>query len=155
MGAQLRFASGSLKQLLQVSYSKMFPPTDDVKADDPESLLYEFIPPDYSKREEDFIKIVEQDSREFKPIGIKVGSYKSRFGPSKGKGKGKVVQEKAWMVLKDEALEEEVIFEAYSSNWETPGFKEYHRRMQIFVLLYIEGAQYIDEDDARWEFVTL
>jgi histone acetyltransferase 1 len=38
---------------------------------------------------------------------------------------------------------------------DTPGFKEYHRRMQIFVLLYIEGGSYIDEEDDRWEFVTL
>lgn len=27
--------------------------------------------------------------------------------------------------------------------------------MQIFVLLYIEGGSYIDEEDDRWEFVTL
>jgi histone acetyltransferase 1 len=51
--------------------------------------------------------------------------------------------------------EEEVVYEAFWSNWDTPGFKEFHRRAQIFVLLYIEGAQYIDEEDGRWEFVTL
>lgn len=41
------------------------------------------------------------------------------------------------------------------TRFDTKGFKEYHRRMQIFVLLYIEGGSYIDEEDDRWEFVTL
>lgn len=27
--------------------------------------------------------------------------------------------------------------------------------MQIFVLFFIEGGSYIDEEDDRWEFVTL
>jgi hypothetical protein len=37
----------------------------------------------------------------------------------------------------------------------TPGFRTYLRRMQIFVPLYIEGGEYIDEEDDRWEFVIL
>lgn len=41
------------------------------------------------------------------------------------------------------------------ANWETPGFREYHRRMQLFVLLYIEGGSYIQEDEEKWEFVVL
>lgn len=43
----------------------------------------------------------------------------------------------------------------WQTTFDTPGFREYHRRMQIFVLLYIEGGSYIDEEDDRWEFVTL
>lgn len=39
--------------------------------------------------------------------------------------------------------------------WDTPGFREYHRRMQLFVLLYIEGGSYIVEDEDNWEFVVL
>jgi histone acetyltransferase 1 len=37
----------------------------------------------------------------------------------------------------------------------TPGFRDLHRRMQIFVLLYIEGGSYLDEEDPKWEFVVL
>lgn len=37
----------------------------------------------------------------------------------------------------------------------TPGFRDYHRRMQLFILLYIEAGSYIQEDDDRWEFVIL
>ena len=41
------------------------------------------------------------------------------------------------------------------STWDTPGFKEYHRRLQLFVLLYIEGGSYINEDEDGWEFMVL
>ncbi|OAV86244.1 hypothetical protein PTTG_04068 [Puccinia triticina 1-1 BBBD Race 1] len=51
--------------------------------------------------------------------------------------------------------EQDVIYELWAANWKTPGFREYHRRMQILVLLYIEGGTYIEEDDDRWEFVVL
>lgn len=107
---------------------------------------------------------MEKDALEFKPLGTKIGAFREQDDQEvngKGKGKGKSTSmscpPRPWEILPegDAAEDDEVIFEAYSSNWETPGFKEYHRRMQIFVLLYIEGAQYIDEEDSRWEFVTL
>ena len=41
------------------------------------------------------------------------------------------------------------------STWDTPGMREYHRRMQLFILLYIEGGSYINEADDAWEFVIL
>jgi hypothetical protein len=140
-----------------------------VKADDPEKTLYDFIPPDYAKNLEAFTATVEQGAETFRPLGTRVGAYRMKNGEegangaggSKGKGKGKsdggpVLPERQWEVLKEgEGEDEEVTYEAYWSNWDTPGFKEYHRRMQIFVLLYIEGASYIDEEDGRWEFVTL
>lgn len=37
----------------------------------------------------------------------------------------------------------------------TPKFRDYHRRAQIFILMYIEAGSYIEEDDDRWEFVVL
>ena len=39
--------------------------------------------------------------------------------------------------------------------WKTPGFREFHRRMQLFVLLYIEAGSYISEDEDTWEFAVL
>lgn len=41
------------------------------------------------------------------------------------------------------------------TTWDTPGFREYHRRMQLFILLYIEAGSYIVEDEDSWEFVSL
>ncbi|GAA5848528.1 hypothetical protein JCM8547_004540 [Rhodosporidiobolus lusitaniae] len=162
-----RFASGSLAQYLHVSFESKFPETATVKADDPEKTLYEFIPPSYVKDLATFEETVEKDAESFRPLGNKIGAYRMKGengmngAGSKGKRKGKsmggpVLPERQWEVLEEgEGEEDEVVYEAYWSNWDTPGFKEYHRRMQIFVLLYIEGASYIDEEDGRWEFVTL
>ncbi len=41
------------------------------------------------------------------------------------------------------------------ATWKTPLFREYHRRMQIFILLYIEAGSYINEAEDAWEFVIL
>ncbi|GAA5878427.1 hypothetical protein JCM16303_002770 [Sporobolomyces ruberrimus] len=162
-----RFASGSLAQYLSITHESKFPPTGSVEADDPEKILYEYIPPSYSKSLEEFEKIVERDAKEFKPVGEKIGSYrissKAAAANGHGKGKGKAtptsgtLPQRPWEALAEgeEAEGDEVVYEAFWSNWDTPGFKEFHRRAQIFVLLYIEGAQYIDEEDGRWEFVTL
>lgn len=161
---QYRFASGSLAQYLGVTYEDKFPETANVKADDPEKILYEFIPPDYTKSLEAFTETVEKDGTSFRPLGERVGAYriKERGQNGKGKGKGKsragpILPDRGWELLDlDDADDEDgVRFEGYWTNWDTPGFKEYHRRMQIFALLYIEGASYIDEEDGRWEFVTL
>ncbi|GAA5911018.1 histone acetyltransferase catalytic subunit HAT1 [Sporobolomyces salmoneus] len=162
-----RFTSGSLNQYLSISYTSKFPSTSSVvQADDPEKTLYEFIPPSYSKSLEEFEKIIEKDSQEFKPVGELIGRYRMSRTDLKGKGKGTTssgLPKRNWETLPlnepekegEEEEEEEVEYEAYWTNWETKGFKEFHRKAQIFVLLYIEGAQYIDEEDQRWEFVTL
>ena len=41
------------------------------------------------------------------------------------------------------------------ATFEDSGFREYHRRMQIFILLYIEAGSYINEEEDGWEFVVL
>jgi histone acetyltransferase 1 len=41
------------------------------------------------------------------------------------------------------------------ATWNTLGFLEYHRRMQLFILLYIEAGSYIDEEEDTWEFALL
>lgn len=161
---QYRFASGSLAQYLNVKFAAKFPETGDVKADDPEQILYEFIPPSYAKQLPAFAATVEKDATDFRPCGTRVGAYRiksdrpdlaSRVN-GKGKGKGKSLPERPWEVVAEgDDGDDEVLYEAYAATWETPGFVEYHRRMQIFLLLFIEGGSYIGEDDSRWEFLVL
>ena len=158
-----------MKQYLDVSYDEKFPHTGtgEVEADDPEKALYEFIPPSYSKDLAEFDKVVDRDAREFKPLGIKLETYRDvRRRSERRDGIDEDDSGPSYETLeavgddveggeRGDDADDEVIYEAYWSNWDTPGFKEFHRRAQIFVLLYIEGAQYIDEEDQRWEFVTL
>lgn len=64
---------------------------------------------------------------------------------------------KRTMYVPDRSHSASVCADVYipQTRFDTPKFREYHRRMQIFVLLFIEGGSYIDEDDERWELVTL
>ncbi|KAG6332244.1 hypothetical protein ID866_6845 [Astraeus odoratus] len=136
----LRFASGSLVQFLSVSYAKKLDASSTV--DDVENILKEFIPPEYETDEAKFLTRVEEDAISFKPIGNLLHSYKRslRTKPTSSTPK---------------QGENAVEYEVYHATLDDPGFREYHRRMQIFILLYIEAGSYINEEEEGWEFVVL
>ncbi|KAF8590494.1 histone acetyltransferase type B catalytic subunit [Ramaria rubella] len=140
----LKFASGSLAQYLSVKHTHALPKT----ADDVEGTLYKFIPSDYLNSESEFLKRVEEDAIAFRPLGTKIASY-TRRAAGKGKGKSRA------NAPVDEDSDDAVTYEVYHTTMAIPGFRDYHRRMQIFILLYIEAGSYIQEDDDRWEFVIL
>ncbi|KAF8061629.1 histone acetyltransferase type B catalytic subunit [Lyophyllum atratum] len=145
----LRFASGSLTQYLNVNYSEKLGSSSTV--DDVEGTLSGFIPPGYFKDEQQFLTFVEEDATTFRPSGQLISSYTRPLSSSKGdKGKGGANPQNL-----DSQSEDATEFEVYHATWDTPGFKEYHRRMQLFILLYIEGGSYINEDEDTWEFVVL
>ncbi|KJA15956.1 hypothetical protein HYPSUDRAFT_47916 [Hypholoma sublateritium FD-334 SS-4] len=146
----LRFASGSLEQYLSVQYSEKLPSTSTV--DDVEDILSRFIPPGYHKDEEAFLKRVEADATFFKPTGQLIYSYTRPAPNSSSKGKRKRTGNT--QPLEPES-EDAIEFQVYHATWDTPGFREYHRKMQILILLYIEGGSYINDDEDNWEFVVL
>jgi len=128
----------------------------------PESfLIVDLYSTGYYTDKSEFEKHVEEDATTFKPCGELIYSY-TRPAPTKGKGKGVAL-----------ATEDDIVYEVYhvmfllvslfilphlprsQTTWDTPGFREYHRRMQLFILLYIEAGSYIVEDEDSWEFVVL
>ncbi|KAF5372875.1 hypothetical protein D9758_001551 [Tetrapyrgos nigripes] len=139
----MRLASGSLRQYLSIKWDQKLK-ADTV--DDVEKTLSECIPPD----EEAFKAHVEEDATAFKPMGEKMYTYTRRSPASQGKGKGV-----SSALELDSESEDTLVFEVYHATWDTPGFREYHRRMQLFILLYIEAGSYIQEDEEAWEFVVL
>ncbi|KAL1410315.1 histone acetyltransferase 1 [Vanrija albida] len=148
---KLHFASGSLKQFLEITYDDKIK-SEDTPADDIEGTLYKFIPADYTKSAVAFDAIVDADAKTFRPLGEKIGSY-TRSAAGYGKGKGKANGEDG--SAPDDEDENAVVYEMYKTTWNTPGFRDYHRRMQVFILLFIEGGSYVQEDEDAWEFVTL
>jgi len=141
----LKFASGSLAQHLSINAaSKLSSST----VDDVQETLGAVIPPDYEKDPHTFAALVAHDALSFKPLGELIYSYSRPSPATTGKGKGVAA-------ALDPESEDAIVFEAYHATWNTPGFREYHRRMQIFILLYIEAGSYIDEDEDPWEFVVL
>ncbi|TKY85682.1 hypothetical protein EX895_005222 [Sporisorium graminicola] len=162
LAINLNLASGSLVPLLDIKYRAKNEATT-AKLDDVEGKIKEFLPSDYissstststsaSAAQQEFDAAVEKD-KSFRPFGDKVHSY-TRRKVNKGKGKSSNVASLASSALPEDDPDARV-FEVYRSTWETPGFREYHRRMQLFVLLFIEGASYIQEDETNWEFFTL
>jgi len=129
-----RFASGSLAQFLSVHYAGKLPASSTV--DDVEGVLSSFIPLGFETKEDAFLARVEKDATSFQPIGKRIHSY-TRPAPSASSG------------------ESNVEYEVYHATFEDSGFREYHRRMQIFILLYIEAGSYINEEEDGWEFVVL
>ncbi|KAI9056961.1 histone acetyltransferase type B [Trametes sanguinea] len=156
LSIELKFASGSLAEYLNIKYSEKLPSSSTV--DDIEGTLSKFIPPGYYTDEQKFLERVEEDAINFKPYGQKIYSY-TRSATTLIKGKNVAIPQ----VLSPED-QETVDFEVYhvsaispgtAHTWQTPGFREFHRRMQLFVLLYIEGGSYISESEDSWEFVVL
>ncbi|CDS01211.1 hypothetical protein, partial [Sporisorium scitamineum] len=153
----LNVASGSLVPLLDIKYRAKNEATT-AKLDDVEGNIKEFLSSDYissstsASAKQDFDAAVEKD-KSFRPFGDKVHSY-TRRKVNKGKGKSNNVASLASSALPEDDPDARV-FEVYRSTWETAGFREYHRRMQLFVLFFIEGASYIQEEEANWEFFTL
>ncbi|KAI8924065.1 acyl-CoA N-acyltransferase [Entophlyctis helioformis] len=76
---------------------------------------------------DEFLGRVKADEQTFTPMGQKVHEY---------------------------SVDDE-IYELYECTFETPKFKDYHRRLQTFLLWFIEGASFLHEDDLYWRFLLL
>ena len=76
---------------------------------------------------DDFLKRAKRDEATFQPMGSKMHEY----------------------------TVDGRVFEMYECDFETPRFKQYHRSLQLFLVFFIEGASYVDEDDLNWKFVLL
>ncbi|XP_012263999.1 histone acetyltransferase type B catalytic subunit [Athalia rosae] len=46
-------------------------------------------------------------------------------------------------------------FEVYKADMSCKGFKEYHERLQTFLLWYIDAASFIDIDDDQWHYFNM
>ncbi|PWN25918.1 acyl-CoA N-acyltransferase [Jaminaea rosea] len=162
----LTFSASSLLPLLSVNFSTVNEATT-AKIDDIPAILSEFLPPDHTIDAEEHAKKLEEDIKGWKPLGDKVGEYSRPGGASKGKGKagskrpapgtsanGAASSSSSSSAGAAAGDSDALHFEIYRSNWQTPGWRDFHRRMQIFALFFIEGASYIHEDEGNWEWLT-
>jgi histone acetyltransferase 1 len=106
-------------------------------------------------------RLEEEEKADFIPFGEKVGEYDVPSAVRKGKGKGQgkrtapgASTSKAASSSSAASSTDSDHFEVYRTTWATPGWREFHRRMQLFALLYIEGASYIHEDEENWQWLT-
>ncbi|KAI9260837.1 acyl-CoA N-acyltransferase [Sporodiniella umbellata] len=128
LAINLQYTSGSLQPYLDISFSSKYEgsyPVDDIR-----SLLQECLPKGLLSNQDRFYEQVMKDHQQFKPLGEKVHEY-SREG-----------------------LDGEEQFEIYKTTFLDPKFREYHERMKIFILFFIEGGSFIEDDDEKWEIFT-
>jgi histone acetyltransferase 1 len=152
----LQLKSDTLLSALDVKYDRKLE-SKTAKIDDPRASLMEFLPAGdvHASLQELEEKAGASSSNSnytpFKPLGQLVHTY-ARAKESKGKGKGRAGGPRLHVEVDDPNARR---FEIYHCDWNTPSFREYHRRMQFFTLLFIEGASYLKEDEGNWEFLVL
>ncbi|KAF9421312.1 histone acetyltransferase 1 [Podila epigama] len=122
-GLFLEFASGSLASCFSMGFKDKKPTAEKIYP-----LMKDWIPSDIIDNREKFMEIAHRDYTAFKPMGTKVGEYRV-----------------------DHAGAENSVFEFYQAKFDTPRFREYHKRMQCFTIFFIEGASFIEDDDEKWE----
>ncbi|CAG8638967.1 7470_t:CDS:2 [Acaulospora morrowiae] len=123
---KLYFSSSSMATYFNISYSEKIPDGSINLADDVKKILTELLPDDYLTNYDAFLQKVQTDAETFRPMGEKISEYRLHEDDDK-------------------------VYEVYKATFKTPRFKEFHRRLRIFVLFYIEAGSYIDEDEDHWE----
>jgi len=127
----LTMSSGSLYSFINYTYSGKVDPakTDGVTPDDVVTPLIKILAPgSFTESKEEFTKhLASTDETGFRPMGEMVHSFKSN----------------------------DRTFEVYKCDESTPRFREYHERLQAWIMFYIDAASYIDIDDDSWRFFLL
>jgi len=128
----LYMAASSLKAYLGHSYEDKVDPsnTDGVKADDVlEPIVKILAPESYTLNKEEFMRDIESDAEVgFKPMGELLNSFEAMDGRT---------------------------FQVYKCSESTPGLREYHEKLQAWIMFFIDAASYIDIDDDNWRFFLL
>ncbi|KAJ1721568.1 histone acetyltransferase 1, partial [Coemansia biformis] len=137
---KLSYAAGSLATYFEVEYDKrveQMETTMPLRADDVDTPMRKILSAEaVCRTREEFAQRVARDTRDFQPVGQKVHEYRQ--------------EEKGGAEDGSEGLR----YEIYESGFEDDEFRKYHRRMQTMVMFFIEGAQFID-DDERWRVFTV
>lgn len=128
----LYMSAATLRTFLTHGYEDKVDPanTDGVKADDLIDPLVKILAPEsFTFSKEEFMKDLDSENeKNFRPPGEMINSFT--------------------------ALEDRT-FQVYKCSEATPGLREYHERLQAWIMFFIDAASYIDIDDDSWRFFLL
>ena len=128
----------------------------DVEPDEVLHKVSEKLAPNVHDNLDSFIKSLSKDET-FRPAGELVYSFsvggkisnKSNFNYST-----RIIKiSKKYSVFLDN--EEKRDFEVYKADMSYTKFKEYHLRLQTFLLWYVDAANFIDIDDDQWHYFNM
>ncbi|XP_046902904.1 histone acetyltransferase type B catalytic subunit isoform X2 [Hypomesus transpacificus] len=127
---QLYYSAGNLSTLFKVKYSsKVTESFDCVEPDDVEGKIRDIIPSGFTCNTDDFVSLLEKEAN-FKPFGSLLHTY----------------------TVHSEEAGQDLTYQIHKADITSPGFREYHERLQTFLMWFIETASFIDADDDRWDF---
>ncbi|KAL4228701.1 histone acetyltransferase 1 [Mactra antiquata] len=132
LSVQLYYSAAKLNTYLSIKYTDKVSPEKDngLQPDNITEALSKEMPPGYYTNLDDFSAVLAKDAN-FKPYGDLLHSY----------------------TINKDGVDRQ--FEIYKTTIDCPGFREYHERLQTFILFFIDAASFIDADDERWSFYLL
>lgn len=130
LNIQLYYSAGALSPYLKISYDekRATPPPDDVQA-----ALEKVIHTKPEGSLDQFLKTVEEDNARFQPPGQHFHTY----------------------TREDSETSTELSFELYKGTFDNEKVRSYHKRIQYWVLWFIDASSLIDDDDLDWEVYFL
>ncbi|KAI1289179.1 Histone acetyltransferase type B catalytic subunit [Halotydeus destructor] len=130
---RLYYSSSNLTRFISMNYDEKISPklSEGVSPDDVLEIMTDKMEGDYQTSMDKFSAAIEESS--FKPFGQLLNQFKSRS--------------------KEDEIER--VYEVYKADMSIAGFKDYHHKIRTFLLWFIDGASYIDEDDDRWDYFVL
>jgi len=133
LSVDVDMTAATLKTRISFDCEETMKEKDGVKPDPVLEPLIKILAENQVAKNEDEFKSEFEKDKKFKPFGKKLSEYATKSG---------------------ETGEDEV-YEIYACEGSESGFKEYHERMQPWILFYIDAASYIDFDDANWRFFVV
>jgi len=129
----VEMTAATLKTKLSFDCAETMPEKDGVKADPVLDPLIKILGENQVAKNDDEFKSEFEKDKAFKPFGKKLSEY----------------------ATKSAETGEDEVYEIYACEASEAGFKEYHERMQPWILFYIDAASYIDFDDSNWRFFVV
>ena len=110
--------------------------------------LEEVIPKPYLANINDFSACIETEATSFRPFGDLLHSFKKIMSKRTENSQQNVS-------TTTNGHGEEKTFEIYSCDTSVPKFANYLKRMESFILWFIDAASFIDPEDVKWKFFVL
>jgi len=125
--------AGRMITYVNIGYSDKITPQkcDGVSADDVMRIVASKLQPGFLSNRDEFISSINKDGG-FRPYGDLIHSYDITS------------------VNGDEKK-----FEVYFVSMVDAGWRDYHERIQPFLLFYVDAASYIDVDDDKWNYYVV
>ncbi|XP_067138521.1 histone acetyltransferase type B catalytic subunit [Centruroides vittatus] len=130
---KLYYSASRLTTFLGIYYAEQISleKSEGVEPDNIVKIIGEKLQPGFLTNIDDFTASLSKDAN-FKPYGELLHSFEQGNDGSVKK-----------------------CYEIFKCNIDVTGFREYHERMQTFLLWFVDAASYIEVDDDKWDFFVI